>query len=75
MKTLPHCLLFTLILLFSSSALAINQQQAANIAQQSNPGRVLAIKKNAGTFQVKILSSNGDVRIILVDAKSGKVLN
>jgi len=73
MKLFFYALLPTLLLLFTNPAMAINKQQAINIAQQSSPGRVLAVSQNAKQFQVKILSPNGDVRIILVDAKSGKV--
>ena len=45
-----------------------------NIAQQSNPGRVLGVKQSGNVYQVKILAANGDVRIIVIDASSGKVI-
>lgn len=51
----------------------INKQQAISIAQQANPGRVLAVKRNENTFDVKILNTNGEVRIIKINANSGKI--
>jgi len=51
----------------------INKQQAISIAQQTNPGRVLAVKRNENTFNVKILNTNGEVRIIKINANSGKI--
>lgn len=53
----------------------ISKQQAVNIAQQVYPGRVLAVKREAAVYRVKTLSDNGEVRIILVDAYSGKVIS
>ena len=58
-----------------SSKPAISKQQAASIAQQSHPGRVLAVKYSNGIYRVKILSSKGEVRTIRVDANTGNTLN
>jgi len=74
MKLFSIRILLALLLLFSSSVLAISKQQAMNIAQQSNPGRVLGVKQSGNVYQVKILAANGDVRIIVIDASSGKVI-
>ena len=68
-------LLLLLLILYTAPAFAISKQQAMNIAQQNHPGRVLAVKQSGTAYRVKILNANGEVRIILVDAKSGKVLN
>ena len=46
----------------------ISKQRAVEIAQQRFPGRVLSVEKKGGRYHVKILSSDGDVRIIKVDA-------
>lgn len=53
----------------------ISQQQAVSIAQQAYPGRVLAVKRKATVYQVKTLSDNGEVRIIQIDASSGKIIS
>ena len=68
------------MLLVSTAAHAdISQQQAVSIAQSVHPGRVLAVKlvqeNNAPVYRVKTLSAAGDVRIIVIDARSGKVLS
>jgi len=52
----------------------ISKQQAMEIAQQRHPGRVLAIKHRGDTYRVRILNANGDVRTIIVNAQSGKVV-
>lgn len=53
----------------------ISQQKAVSIAQQVHPGRVLAVKRKANVYRVKTLSDRGEVRIVLVDATSGKVIS
>lgn len=75
-------LLISLTLLLTSNAQAaqpqnhsgISKQQAISAAQQANPGRVLAIERDNNTYRVKMLNANGEVRIILIDADSGKLL-
>jgi uncharacterized membrane protein YkoI len=56
-----------------ASAESLSQQQAVEIAQQQFPGRVLSVKRNDDIIQVKILSADGEVRIIKIDANSGKI--
>lgn len=75
-------LLISLTLLFASNLQAaqpqnhngISKQQAISAAQQASPGRVLAVKRDNNTYRVKMLNANGEVRIIVVDASSAKVL-
>lgn len=64
-------------LLLSSPAFAedISKQEAVSIAQQVYPGRVLAVKRNGAVYRVKTLSDSGEVRIIVIDATSGKVIS
>jgi len=50
---------------------AENKQQAVEIAQQQFSGRVLSVKHQGDIYRVKILNSNGDVRIIKVKAING----
>ena len=49
---------------------SISKQQAMEIAQQQNPGRVLTIKRKGDVYRVKILNSNGEVRTVLVNANT-----
>ena len=53
----------------------IGKQQAVAAAQQAYPGRVLSVKRKGDVYQVKTLSESGEVRIIMVDASSGKVIS
>ena len=56
-----------------ATAEEITQQQAVEIATQSHPGQVLSVKRKANVYKVKILSDTGKVRIIMIDAQSGKI--
>ena len=76
-KSIFSVCLLSLVMLFTSPAYAnasgISKQQAVSIAQKANPGRVLSVKLKGDSYQVKTLSSSGEVRIISVNASSGKV--
>lgn len=56
----------------------VSADQAAAVAQQSVAGRVLAVEKiNASgreVFRVKLLTANGEVKVILIDAETGQKL-
>jgi len=70
--------LTALLLLFApvqTMAEGISKQQAISISQGVSPGRVLSVKQSGSTYRVKTLSTHGDVRIIVIDAKSGKVIS
>jgi len=78
--------LFSLLLLFSlTTALqaeeraTIDKHEAASIALQVYPGRVLAVKpvKNGKSpaYRVKTLSTDGNVHIIVIDAISRQVIS
>jgi uncharacterized membrane protein YkoI len=77
MKTIIFSLFFISMLLLNTlvhaAAEGISKQQAVNIATQSYAGRVLAVKRKANDYQVKILSDSGKVQVIRVDAESGKI--
>jgi uncharacterized membrane protein YkoI len=53
----------------------ISPAQAAAIAQSRQPGRVLAVRQHGDAYRVKILSEQGDLRIVVIDANSGKVMS
>ena len=77
MKIIFFSLSFTLMLLLSTSVFAtpdgISKQQAVEIATQSYPGQVLSVKRKADVYKVKTLSDSGKVRVIVIDAQSGKI--
>jgi len=66
-----------ILALFCSSALlyagTISKQQAASSVQHAHQGRVLSVRLKQSVYQVKILSKNGQVRIINVDANTGSI--
>lgn len=78
MKLLFSAFFLTLTLMFSpllyAGSTSISKQQAISTAQQLNPGRVLSVKLKGSVYQVKTLSPSGDVRVISIDANTGKVL-
>lgn len=79
MKTIFLYLSLLFLLIINTTALSapegISKQQAMEIATKSHPGRVLSVKRSADTYKVKTLSESGKVRIIVIDARSGKVIS
>ena len=80
MKTFMFLPLIALMLLISAVAYAdIGKKQAVSIAQEVQPGRVLAVKmeqqNGTSVYRVKTLSPGGDVHIIVIDAESGNVIS
>lgn len=56
------------------AAVPVSKQQAAGIAQQYVPGRVLKVSLKGSTYRVKIVSQSGDVVSVFVDAQTGQRL-
>jgi uncharacterized membrane protein YkoI len=56
----------------------VGRDEAAAAAKQVAGGRVLAVEKTEverrPVWRVKILTAQGDVRVILVDAATGRVI-
>lgn len=78
MKIFLSILILALTLMFNVNVHAaradgISKQQAVNIATQKHPGRVLGVKRKNNIYRVKTLSKKGKVRIVKVDADSGKI--
>ncbi len=77
MKTFISYLYILFLLVQSSHIHAapanISEQQAVSIAQQAHSGRVLGVKQKKNAYRVKILLSNGEVKIMLIDMQSGKI--
>lgn len=56
---------------------AVDRDQATAIAQRSVPGRVLAVERglhvdNTLVWRVKVLTSAGEVRQVVIDAETGR---
>lgn len=53
----------------------INEQKAIAIAQQHFKGRILAINHSDNIYRIKILSNQGTVHSILINATNGAVIS
>ncbi len=71
LKPIIVCILICVSAL--SYAGTISKQQAASSAQQAHAGRVLSVKLKQSMYQVKILNPNGQVRVVHVDANTGRI--
>jgi uncharacterized membrane protein YkoI len=79
MKALFATPLCALLIALAAPAWAdIGREEAAAAAQRVASGRVLAVDRTeAGgrpVWRVKVLTGQGDVRVILIDAASGRVV-
>ena len=72
----PVCAL--LIALAAPAWAEVSREQAAAAAQRATSGRVLSVEKAEAdrrpVWRVKVLTAQGEVRVILIDAASGQVL-
>ena len=68
----PLCAL--LIVLAAPAWADVSRDQAAAAAQRVASGRVLSVQRTGQVWRVKVLTSQGDVRVILIDAASGRVV-
>lgn len=59
----------------SDAAAGISEQRAIAIAQQHFKGRVLAINQIDHLYRVKILSEQGTVHMVLINALDGSVVS
>lgn len=50
----------------------VSRDDAAAAAQRVAPGRVLSVERAGSTWRVKIVTARGEVRIVLVDAATGR---
>ena len=56
---------------------AVDRDQAVTLAQRVAPGRVLAVERglhvdNSIVWRVKVLSAQGEIRDVVIDATSGR---
>ena len=72
-------LLLALLLVGSAPAWAdVSRDDAVAIAQRASGGRVLSAEKTESggrpAWRVKLVTAQGEVRVILVDAASGRMI-
>ena len=78
MKRVPALIVAAALALASGSALAAaSRDDAAAAAQRETGGRVLSVEKaDAGgraVWRVKVVTTRGDVRVVLVDVATGQL--
>ena len=75
----PVKLLCALLIVLAAPAWAdISRDEAAAAAQRVSSGRVLSVEKTESerrpVWRVKVLTEKGEVKVILIDAGSGRAL-
>ena len=78
MKALVKPVCALLIALAAPAWADISRDEAAAAAQRVISGRVLSVEKTESdrrpVWRVKVLTAQGEVRVILIDAGSGRAL-
>lgn len=78
MKCLHPFVLAALLAGTSAAWAALSQDEAAAAAQRVAPGRVLSVERadsgGRAAWRVKLLSAQGEVRIVVLDAATGRPL-
>ncbi|MEP7100886.1 MAG: PepSY domain-containing protein [Burkholderiales bacterium] len=78
MKFLVNPLCALLIVLAAPAWADIGRDEAAAVAQRVASGRVLSVDRTEAdrrpAWRVKVLTGQGEVRVILIDAASGRVI-
>lgn len=78
MKTLTTLITAFLMALATPAWADVSRDDAASTAQQASGGRVLSVEKaerdGRPVWRVKVLTPQGSVTVILIDAASGRTL-
>lgn len=75
---IAHSLLVALMLACAPAWADVGRDEAAAAARQAAGGRVLAVDKaqvgNRAAWRVKLVTAGGEVRVVMIDAATGKPL-
>ena len=78
MNVLVKPLCAVLIVLAAPAWADLSRDDAAAAAQRLSSGRVLSVEKTESgrrpAWRVKVITAQGEVRVILIDAASGRAL-
>lgn len=76
MKTLAWLITALMLTLAQPAWAEVSRDDAAATAQKSIGGRVLAVEKadhdGRAVWRVKVLTPQGEVKVVLIDAASGR---
>ncbi len=75
---LAHSLLVALMLACAPAWADVGRDEAAAVAQQAAGGRVLSVDRsqvgNRAAWRVKLVTAGGEVRVVMIDAATGRPL-
>lgn len=75
---LAPSLLLVLMLASAPAWADVSREQAATSAQQATGGRVLSVDKSRmgdrAVWRVKVVTAGGEVRVVMIDAATGRPL-
>jgi len=54
---------------------SVSKDRAVAVARKAVGGRVLRVRMKKGAWQVKVLSADGEVYVVYVDAQTGKLIS
>ena len=78
MNALANPIVALLIVLAAPAWADVGRDEAAAAAQRVASGRVLSVDKTEAdrrpAWRVKVLTAQGEVRVIMIDAASGRVI-
>lgn len=70
---LPLAAVCAALMMLAAPAWAeLSRDDAAAVAQRMSGGRVLSVEKSGPMWRVKVVTAKGEVRVILVDAATGR---
>ena len=72
MKFLVHALCALMLASAMPAFADVSRDDAAAAAERATGGRVLSIERAGKTWRVKVVTARGEVKIILLDAASGR---
>jgi uncharacterized membrane protein YkoI len=76
MKTITALICAALLACTLPAWADVSRDDAASIVQKASGGRVLAVEraehKGAAVWRVKVLTPQGEVRVMLIDVASGR---
>jgi uncharacterized membrane protein YkoI len=70
-------LLVGLVLVLPAAWAAVDREEAVSQARRAAPGRVLAVERgvhvdNSLVWRIKVLTAAGEVRLVVIDAETGR---
>ena len=57
----------------STEKFQVSREQAASLAQQQYPGKIVKMRAEKISYRIRVLQDNGRVITVLVDGQTGRV--